>query len=254
MNTPPLAGCHVVTTRPDGQADGLARALESLGASVRNFPVIAIGPADPAPLRELQLAHFSLAFFVSPNAVSQALQVRPFGDWPAGLRVATVGPASVRTLEAHGFTEVLAPATSFDSEGVLALPEFAAQAIAGRRVLILRGDGGRELLADTLHDRGAEITTLTCYRRIRATLDPAPLTADFHAGKISALVFSASQGLTFFLEIMGQTGADMLRALPTFAPHPRICEALRAAGASATILTQGGDEGIARSIALALRG
>jgi len=253
MTEKPLTGRCIVTTRPAAQADGLASVLQNLGATVHNFPVITIAPADPAPLREIPLETCTLAFFVSPNAVDRALQIRPRADWPASLRVAAVGPTSAHALEAHGFGEVLCPHDRFDSEGVLALPEFSQQAVAGKRILIVRGEGGRELLADTLAGRGAKVLTVSCYRRICATLDPLPLEADFHAGKLSALVFSASQGLTFFLEIMGETGLRMLHELPTFAPHPRICEALRSAGAAWVILTPGGDAGIAEGIAQTLK-
>jgi len=240
----PLAGRCVVTTRPAGQAAGLLSALAALGAEPLNFPVIGIQACDPAPLRGLDLAAFELAFFVSANAVAQTLAVRPRADWPATLRVATVGPASARALEEQGFAQVIAPTTGFDSEAVLALPEFSADALAGRQVLILRGEGGRELLAETLRLRGAQVSSLDCYRRVCAALDPAPLVARFERGELAALVFSASEGLRFFLEIASTAGRAMLAA-----PHPRICAALQAAGAACPILTTPGDAGIAASIA-----
>jgi len=245
----PLTGRCVVTTRPAGQAVGLVRELAALGVEALNFPVIDIEAADPTALRGVDLAAFELAFFVSANAVVQTLRVRPRADWPASLRVATVGPASARALEAHGFAPVIVPTTGFDSEAVLALPEFSASALAGRRVLILRGEGGRELLADTLRTRGARVTQLDCYRRVCAKLDPAPLVARFERGELAALVFSASEGLRFFLEITGDAGRAMLGALPCFAPHPRICAALLAAGAAAPVLTAAGDAGIATRVA-----
>lgn len=248
MTRQPLSGHQIITTRPAAQAAGLIAALQEAGATAWNFPVIRIAPADPGALRTLRLDTFDLAFFVSPNAVDLAMQGRPAVEWPAGLRMAAVGPGSVRALESHGFRSVLSPAARFDSEGVLALPEFSEAAVAGRRILIVRGDGGREVLADTLRQRGAEVSIVACYRRICATLDPAPLEQEFRAGKISALVFSASQGLTFFLEIMGESGREMLCRIPTFAPHPRICEALLQAGASAPVVTAGGDAGIVADI------
>ena len=243
-----LAGRCIVTTRPAGQAEGLARELQALGAEVLNFPVIAIEAADPAPLRALNLADFDLAFFVSPNAVEQTFKVCPPEEWPPALRVATVGPASARALALQGYASVISPQSGFDSESVLALPEFCAEAVAGKRVLLLRGEGGRDLLAETLRERGATVAQVSCYRRLCAPLDPAPLLARFTRGELSALVFSASEGLRFFLEITGEAGDDMLRVLPCFAPHPRICAALQAAGAPAPILTEAGDAGIAASL------
>lgn len=245
----PLARRCIVTTRPAGQAEGLARALQGLGAEVLNFPVIQIEAADPAPLHALNLADFDLAFFVSPNAVAQAFKIRPPEEWPPALLVATVGPASARALAVQGYASVISPQSGFDSESVLVLPEFSAEAVLGKRVLLLRGEGGRDLLANTLRERGATVAQVSCYRRVCAPLDPAPLLARFARGELAALVFSASEGLRFFLEITGEAGREMLRVLPCFAPHPRICAALQAAGAPAPVLTDAGDAGIAAGLA-----
>lgn len=250
----PLAGCCIVTTRPAAQAGGLQQALAAQGAEVLNFPVISILPADPAALRTLDLEPFALAFFVSPNAVEQALTIRPRSQWPAVLRVATVGPGSARVLRELGWPDVIAPENGFDSEAVLALPEFSAAALAGRRVLLVRGEGGRELLAETLRERGAGVEQVSVYRRACAPLDPAPLLRRFRAGELSALVFTASEGLRFFLRITGESGRQMLRSLPCCAPHPRIAAALREAGAARVWLSDAGDAGIAASLAANLHG
>ncbi|WP_374246518.1 uroporphyrinogen-III synthase, partial [Zoogloea sp.] len=94
----PLAGRSVVVTRPAGQADSLCAALAALGAEPLRFPLLTIAPvADPAPLQAVarRLADFSLAFFVSPNAVNLALDAMlPVAPWPASLAIATVGKGS----------------------------------------------------------------------------------------------------------------------------------------------------------------
>ena len=154
MGDQPLAGRSIVVTRPVGQADSLCAALIGLGAEPLLFPLLTISPvADPAPLQAVarRLEDFALAFFVSPNAVNFGLDaILPAAPWPASLPVATVGKGSEGALAARGFTAVIAPQSGFDSESVLALPAFQAQAVAGKRVLILRGDGGRDLLGDTV--------------------------------------------------------------------------------------------------------
>jgi uroporphyrinogen-III synthase len=240
----PLTGHCIVTTRPAAQAENLVRALQAAGAEVLNFPVIAIAAADPGPLLATDLSRFQLAFFVSPNAVEHALSILPRPQWPAHLRVAAVGPATRQALIARGFTDILCPEHDFDSEGVLALPEFSQSTVAGQNILILRGNGGRETFAETLRSRGARVEALCCYQRSCARLDPSPLIERFHDGTLSALVFSASEGLQYFLDILGPNGSAMLATLPAFAPHPRICEALRAAGAPTPALLPGGDAGI----------
>lgn len=248
----PAGARRIVTTRPEGQAAGLAAELRARGAVADNFPVIAILPAEPAPLRALDLSRCDFAFFVSPNAVEHAFAIRPRAEWPASLRVATVGPASARALQAQGWSEVIVPAAGFDSEAVLALPAFAPEAVGGRRVLLLRGEGGREVLADGLRARGACVEACCVYRRAPAMLDPAPLLAAFRRGELAALVFSASEGLRCFLAITGEAGVAMLAALPCFAPHPRIVAALAGAGARKALLTPPGDAAIAAAIVAAL--
>ena len=242
-----LAGRNFVLTRPLGQNESLARLLAAEGATTLEFPVTEIAPLeDPAALHELaaRLADFTLAFFVSPNAVAQTFAVIAPQDWPAKLAVATVGPTSAKTLRACGFGEVIVPESRFDSEGVLALPPFQAEALAGRRVLILRGNGGREFLAETLRTRGAEVECVTCYRRSRANPDPARLLAQH----LDGIVFSSSEAVQHFIEISGQTGRELLARLPVFAPHSRILAAASACGAHHPMLTAAGDKGIVTGI------
>ncbi len=241
----PLAGRSVVVTRPAGQADTLCAALAALGAEPLRFPLLTITPvADPAPLHDVarRLADFSLAFFVSPNAVNLALDaMQPFAPWPASLAVATVGKGSEAALAARGFADVIAPQSGFDSESVLALPAFQAGAVAGRRVLILRGDGGRDLLGDTLVQRGATVECLTCYHRGGPSDDPAPLVARARGGRLDALTLTSSEGV---VHLAALPGAADLRPVPVFVPHPRIAAAARDAGFSTVIATGAGDQGL----------
>ena len=237
----PLAGRRVVVTRPAAQAEGVSRALAELGAEVLRFPLLSIAPLeDPAPLKALaaRLADFALAFFVSPNAVNFSLDVlQAVAPWPAGLMVATVGQGSEAALAARGFREVIAPVSGFDSEAVLALPAFQAAAVAGRRVLILRGDGGRDLLGDTLSARGAIVEYGCCYHRGGPPGDPAELVAQ----PLDALSFTSSEGLAYLL---GLAGMDALKDVAAFVPHPRIAAAARAGGFAEVILTGAGDAGL----------
>ena len=241
----PLAGRSIVVTRPAGQADALCAALAALGAEPLRFPLLTIAPvADPAPLVAMarRLADFSLAFFVSPNAVQFALDAMlPVAPWPASTRVATVGKGSEAALAARGFADVIAPQYGFDSEAVLALPAFQPAAVAGRRVLILRGDGGRDLLGDTLVRRGATVEYLTCYHRGGPVEDPAPLVTRARRGRLDALTLTSSEG---FGHLLALPGVEALRSVPVFAPHPRIAAAARDAGFATVIATDAADRGL----------
>ncbi|MGC3962027.1 MAG: uroporphyrinogen-III synthase [Rhodocyclaceae bacterium] len=243
----PLAGRTIAITRPREQSGWLAALLEAEGALAFIFPVIDIAPLeDDAPLRTLagNLTDYQLAFFVSPNAVSHAFASLPRSGWPSTLAVATVGPSSARALQARGFDDVIAPTNGFDSESVLALPAFSADAVRNKRVLILRGDGGRELIAETLRERGATVDLVGCYRRQKAATDPAPLLALHDAGALDALVFTSSEGARFFADIVGPRAADVLQRTPVFVSHARIAKSVSLLGAQQVSLAAPGDEGI----------
>lgn len=243
-----LAGRTIAITRPAGQAAGLARAIETAGGRALLFPVIEIAPVeDESELAEAcaALDRFHLAFFVSPNAVEHALTyILARRPWPPGLAVATVGKGSEAALAKAGFITVIAPQAGFDSEAVLALPEFQAPRVAGRAVLIFRGDGGRELLGESLVGRGAAVRHVTCYRRRVPAADPRPLLDAAREGGLDALVLTSSEGVAN-LRAMVQTGDwPALTAVPAVVPHPRIAEAARRAG-FATVLECGpGDAGV----------
>lgn len=242
----PLAGRSILITRPAGQADSLCAALAALGAEPLRFPLLTISPVvDPSPLQAAarRLGDFTLVFFVSPNAVHLALEVMlPVVDtWPAGVAVATVGKGSEAALAAKGFTDVIAPTDGFDSEAVLALPAFQPAAVAGRRVLILRGDGGRDLLGDTLKARGALVEYLTCYHRSGPADDFSPILTRARTGRLDALTLTSSESVGH-LRALPETAA--LLDIPVFVPHPRIATAARDAGFSTVIATGAGDQGL----------
>lgn len=251
-SAPPLAGRLIAVTRPAGQAASLCDAIRAAGGEALLFPVLAIAAVeDDGALAATidRLDDFDLAFFVSPNAVEHALAaVRDRRSWPSRLAVATVGKGSERALAQVGFAHVIAPARGFDSESVLALPEFAESAMRGKRILIFRGDGGRDLLADVLRERGAEVVHVTCYRRYRPALDPAILLAPAARGELDALLLTSSEGVRNLAAMLGEADCERLHAVPVFAPHPRIAAHAREAGFATVIETEAGDDGLLRAL------
>ena len=233
-------------TRPAGQATHLAEALVEQGAHPVLFPVLAIEALDDiTPLLDaaIRLDQYDWAMFVSPNAVDKALAViLAQRAWPASVRVATVGHSSEAALERHGISGVVAPQERFDSEALLALPEFAA--VAGQRVLIFRGDAGRDLFGDTLKERGATVDYVTCYRRTRPAHDPAPLLKLWSEGRLDAMTVTSSEGLRNLYDMVGKVGQGWLKRTPTFVPHARIAEQARALGLHNVILTGPADAGL----------
>ena len=244
----PLAGKTIVVTRPQAQAAPLAEAIVAVGGNPLLFPLLEIFPAaDPAPLQALagRLADYDFAVFVSPNAVEHALPVLlATAAWPETLRPVGVGPGTASALAAHGVAGCLLPQGRYDSEALLELPEFSADRIAGRRVLILRGDGGRELLADTLRARGARVDCVACYRRSGPPGDVALLLDAWRAGRLQAFAVSSSEALRHLLALLDDEGRGHLAATPLFVPHARIAAGARALGLDKIILTGPADAGL----------
>ncbi|MBI3524751.1 MAG: uroporphyrinogen-III synthase [Betaproteobacteria bacterium] len=242
----PLRNRHIVVTRPAEQASHLAGIITQAGGSAVLFPVLAIHDVDdPQPLLNIaaRLDDFDLAVFVSPNAVNKALtSVVAQRVWPAHLRVAVMGHTSERALARFGISDVIAPLTRFDSEALLELPEL--REMRGKRVVIFRSDGGRELLGDTLTARGAMIEYVSCYRRGKPVADAAPLLQLWQQHALDAFTVTSSEGLRNLVEMLDSHGQALLKDTPLFAPHARIVEEARLLGLPQLVTTAPGDEGL----------
>lgn len=244
-----LQGRHIVVTRPAGQADKLALAIEARGGIALRFPVLAIFDADdPRPLQDAAqcIEDYDLAVFVSPNAAEKALSaITARRPWPEQVVAAAMGESSARTIARFGVARIVTPESGrFDSEALLERPELSAAAMRGRRVAIFRGDAGRELLGETLEARGARVERIPCYRRGRPDLDAAPLRALLARGAVDAVTVTSSEGLRNLLAMIGADGAAALKAAPLFVAHRRIAEEARQLGFADVIVTAPGDAGL----------
>jgi uroporphyrinogen-III synthase len=228
----PLAGVGVIVTRPARQAAGLAQQLAALGATPIVFPAIVIlPPSDRAPLDRVHatLSAYDIAIFVSANAVEYGVPAP--NAWPATLPAFAPGPGTAAALAATGIANVRIPATTFDSEGLLALPEL--EDVAGRRVVIFRGEGGRGRLGDALRARGAEVTYVECYRRAAPSTGAAGLSEVLRQGRAHALTLTSNEGLENLCALLDAADRQKLEQVPAFAPHPRIAEHARQLGFTA---------------------
>ena len=236
-----LSGRRIVLTRPVGQNEALAARIRALGGEALVYPALVIRDIDdlhPLEHAAAQLDSYDLAIFISPNAVERAMRfILSRRSWPAALRAGTVGQASAAALHGHGVTDVIAPQTRFDSEHLLAL---LPTDMSGKRVVIFRGQGGRELLGDTLQARGAQVDYVPCYRRERpAAGDEVALGAS--QAQIDAFVVTSSEGLR---NLMSMLGPARLAAAELFVPHARIADRARALGLERIVVTAPGDDGL----------
>jgi len=220
----PLAGKRILVTRPRELAGELAGLIANAGGEAVIYPAIEIlDSRDPGAARALlaRAGDFDLAVFVSPSAARKGLAMHP-GPWPA--RIAAVGNGTRRALEERGLRGVIAPEERADSEALLALPEL--QRAQGLRVLIVRGEGGRELLAETLAARGAEVSAAECYRRARPSAPPPE-------GALDAACVSSGEALDNLVALLGRA---RLERVPLVVAHERIARRAREHGLEALVL------------------
>jgi uroporphyrinogen-III synthase len=223
MNDRPLAGVGVLVTRPEHQSGELVHAIEAAGGKAFLFPVIDVVPrtaaAIDADLCRLQTP--DIVIFVSANAVQHGL--RSIGDSSA--RIAAVGPATAKALQDAGVSADILPERRFDSEGLLATE--ALTTVAGRVVTIVRGESGREVLADTLRVRGATVQYLSVYRleTHRFSSDELDaLEALCRAARIDAIVVMSVASLDSLLAVLPACCRERLAQTRLVAPSARVIQ------------------------------
>ena len=214
-----LAGVGVLVTRPKHQAQELVAAVEALGGSAVQFPCIEIVPRENADILADagQLKDPDIAIFVSPNAVK-------YGFTCAGkARIAVVGPATATAVEAAGRSVDIRPAAGFDSEHLLAEP--ALQAVQGSNVRIIRGNEGRELIADTLRSRGARVEYLSVYARRAPGYSAAELAAfeaRWRSGEVDVVTVMSVESLTNLVVLLPEWCRQQLGQTRLVTPAARV--------------------------------
>ena len=226
--TAPLAGLTLVVTRPRRQAGPFIERATSAGARCIALPAIEIETLKLSVTDRERLApdEHDWAIYTSANAVEASLAQLPP---PGRCRVAAVGRATARALESHGIVVHALPEGRPDTEGLLALPVFAA--LRGRRILIVRGVGGRELLREQLQGRGAVVNVAEVYRRDAAPADPAAVAALASALAVAAkcvvIVVTSIEVLDGLLGLLPPDLARQVRDCTLLLPGLRVASAAR---------------------------
>jgi uroporphyrinogen-III synthase len=254
-------GKGVVITRPRAQAEALAVRFAQLGVPVHVFPLLEIQPIqDSAALRATlsRLADYAMVAFVSPNAIDAAFAY--IDRWPQEVIAAVVGEGSRQALARHGVTEASARIVSpvdphrTDSETLLEVLDLPA--LQGQRVLIIRAETGRELLADRLRLAGVEVEQVAAYQRGMPVFDAAR-----HAqlneliASESSWIITSSEALRNLLDMvrlgpggLGEAGITQILNSQLIVPHPRIAETAQALGFTRVTQTASGDEALVAAI------
>ena len=243
-----LQGLSVLVTRPREQADALCERIERAHGRPVRFPVLEIVPLpDLEPARRVlaRAEEADLLIFISANAVRHAFPLLPEA-LPAGLQVAAVGQATARALAEIGLTPDLLPEGRFDSEGLLALPQL--QEMTGKRVIIVRGEGGRETLRETLEARGAEVLYAELYRRRCSERSAASLVDQWDRMAQTVVVTSVAV-FDCLWSLLGPAGQERLRQTPLVVLSERIARKARELGCRQVVVTgQADDDAILESL------
>lgn len=248
-----LQGRRILVTRPASQADFLLQALQTAGAEAVHMPLLSIEPLNPNTDQEKiqhardiiqQLDNFSKIIFISTNAVTHGLPLMENfwspkslnKEWPTAIEWYGIGSATQLALRQYDIipcdTQNSRTNNAMTSESLLNLSAFTN--LQQQRILIVQGEGGRELLAPVMRQRGARVDNLTCYRRAV----PSLLTDHWQTISnlsLDAVLISSGEGLQNWLTL---PNIDKFRQCLLIAPSERVAEQARAAGFSQVITAE----------------
>ncbi len=237
-----LPGVGVLVTRAAHQATTLCKLIDAKDGLPIRFPTVEIlDPDDPGSVtRQLeQLSSYDIAIFISPNAVLWGIKLAPDQQLPEDLALAAVGKRTAQTLAESGYPVDVVPEESFDSEGLLQTPEL--RDVQGKRILILRGNGGRELLGEELSKRGAVVDYAEVYQRACPTTASDNL---IHRWVDDVDVVTATSNILLdnLFAMLGEAGQPLLQQTPLVVVSDRMRQHARELGCTQVILAPGADE------------
>lgn len=247
MTVKVLKGIGIAITRPADQAKKLSALISDAGGTPFSYPLIEITPlSDYSQFKSVisEINQYDWAIFISSNAVQNSMPRLLKKDIPPALKFAAIGPVTAAELQSFGVDNILTPTNRFDSESLLALPEM--HVMQGKKVMLFRGVGGRDVLANTLKARGAIVTFAECYQRINPQTNCdllAQLWADKH---LHGLVVTSSEAMRHLLDLAGDS--EWLKNVTLYVNHARIAELPLQLGLKVKVADIPGDMGMLDNI------
>lgn len=256
----PLQGRRVWITRPEHQSQSLSALVRAAGGEVLIVPAIEISK-KPIPDTERQLladlAEGDIAIFVSRNAAGFIGQVLkdPRSRF-SGVTVLAVGSGTRDALLQEGIDAVISPASGSGSEALLELGVLQEASVRGRNIVILRGAGGRELLRETLLQRGAKVGIVELYYRRKPQLSAATVKNLWHQSPPDVIVITSGDGLKNLVDITPGRYREILFNAPLVVISDRVRELALASGFILTpqVASNAGDSELMQTILSLFRG
>ncbi len=248
MSDHDLGGVGVLVTRPVDQTGSLVVAIKEIGGAPCLFPGVKIVEVERAEILSVltQLVAVDMLIFVSPTAVRVAMKpIAGMSNLLDGVQVAAVGQSTAAELKKNGVHEIITPDNGSGSDALAACA--ALQDIAGRSVLVVRGESGSEALASMLRQRGAQVTFLECYRRTLPDSRFADIEPLLRDGRIAAWTATSGEILDNLFTIAGDQ-CGLLQKTPLFVNHPHVARRGFSRVVKTIFVASGGDAGLARGL------
>lgn len=222
----------VLVTRPAGQAQALCAALKEMGFEPRSEPMLELQPCktlDPLQVQCIAgLDQYQHVIFISTNAVNFGMKWI-LEAWPTLPEVTwhSIGSATTERLRQNGVLQIHC-SERMTSEGLLAGSEFAE--VAGHRVLIVKGFGGRVSLREALLARGAAVDEFNCYTRTCPQLKPGELAQKLSLWRPKLVLISSGEGFANMLSLLSPLESSKLTVLPFIVPSQRVAQLAQKSG------------------------
>ena len=223
----PLHNVKVLVTRPKQRAEGLCESIRRAGGTALQFAAIEISEPQDVQSREFARDHindFNLAIFISPTSVEETLGF--LNQLPASISISAIGSRTAHALESMGMKIDIAP-DGHDSESLLEHPKMQDSQVRGKKIVIFRGEGGRELLGDTLASRGADVFYANMYRRSPPS---SAMQLDRYLAETDIITVSSNQGLQNLYDLAADKNS--LTRLSLVVPGERAYRLAKALGFS----------------------
>lgn len=250
---PGLQGQVILNTRPRHQQAELTALLEQDGARVLSFPVIEIVPNENPDLEQRlvrEIPQFDILLFVSRNAVDGAFRMLDASQLAPNLSFGVIGTATRRALadRVANLDQCLVAGEPYNSEALLDANEL--QQVAGKRIMIFRGQQGRNLLGEELAARGAEVSYCEVYRRDLPQCNPSEFNRLVVEKFPTLAVLTSNEGMHNLIELVDDDAAERLRRIPWLLISERMRESALKLGHNAAIVIahSATDEGVRQSI------
>lgn len=228
-----LQNVKIIITKPEDQAIHLAEQIQQMGGIPIIFPTIKIiDVIDHTTLKnQLQNIHqIDIIIFISPTAVQKTFSLLKLISLPIpkSISILAVGSGTATALKQFNIHHVQHPQENFGSEGILDLP--LLQNIKNKKIIIFKGEGGRELLADTLIQRGAKLTEIVTYKRILPTIDVNYYISEWQKSPIGLIICTSESSLQNLITLLSTAGQSWLLQQLILVSSPRLAQIVASIG------------------------